>query len=78
MTGGRSYERQTRTSALDGASLTVVYQAGQMFNRHALEYGVLSIAPDIANAVLAASGVRITELPLLPERVYWVLRQKGG
>jgi CO/xanthine dehydrogenase Mo-binding subunit len=38
------------------------------------EGGGLPIAPAIANALAAATGVRITDLPLTPERVWRALR----
>jgi CO/xanthine dehydrogenase Mo-binding subunit len=38
------------------------------------EGGGLPVAPAIANAVAAATGARITALPLTPERVFWALR----
>ncbi len=34
------------------------------------------VAPAVANAVLDAVGVRIRELPLTPEKVWWALRTK--
>ncbi len=38
------------------------------------EGGLLSIAPSVANALARATGVRITDLPLTPERVWRALR----
>jgi CO/xanthine dehydrogenase Mo-binding subunit len=38
------------------------------------ESGIVSIAPAIANAVVDATGVRIRQLPLTPERVWYALR----
>lgn len=38
------------------------------------ESGIVSIAPAIANAILDATGVRIRQLPLTPERVWRALR----
>jgi CO/xanthine dehydrogenase Mo-binding subunit len=38
------------------------------------ESGIVSIAPAIANAIVAATGVRIRQLPLTPERVWRALR----
>jgi CO/xanthine dehydrogenase Mo-binding subunit len=40
------------------------------------ELGLFAIAPAIANAVRQAVGVRITELPMTPERVLDALEQK--
>jgi CO/xanthine dehydrogenase Mo-binding subunit len=38
------------------------------------ESGIVSIAPAIANAIVDATGVRIRQLPLTPERVWCALR----
>jgi CO/xanthine dehydrogenase Mo-binding subunit len=38
------------------------------------ESGIVSIAPAIANAIVDATGVRIRELPLTPERIWRALR----
>ena len=38
------------------------------------ESGIVSIAPAIANAIVDATGVRIRQLPLTPERVWRALR----
>ena len=40
------------------------------------ESGIVSIAPAVGNAVFQASGVRLRELPLTPERVWRALRKK--
>jgi len=44
------------------------------------ESGIVSIAPAIANAIVDATGVRIRQLPLTPERVWRALRdaKRGG
>lgn len=42
------------------------------------ELGLFAIAPAIANAVRQAVGVRITELPMTPERVLAALEQKAN
>lgn len=42
------------------------------------ELGLFAIAPAIANAVKQAVGVRITELPMTPERVLAALEQKAS
>lgn len=42
------------------------------------ETGILAVAPAIANAVRDAVGVRITELPLTPERVLNALTEQSG
>jgi CO/xanthine dehydrogenase Mo-binding subunit len=38
------------------------------------EGSIIPVAPAIANAVAAATGVRIRDLPLTPERVWRALR----
>jgi len=38
------------------------------------EGGILSVAPSVCNAIDRATGVRITDLPLTPERVWRALR----
>jgi CO/xanthine dehydrogenase Mo-binding subunit len=40
------------------------------------ESGILGIAPSVANAVQDATGVRIRDLPLRPERVWRALREQ--
>jgi CO/xanthine dehydrogenase Mo-binding subunit len=39
------------------------------------ESGIVSIAPAIANAIVDATGVRIRQLPLTPERVWRALKE---
>lgn len=34
------------------------------------------VAPAVANAVFAATGARVTDLPLIPERVFMAMKQK--
>ncbi len=41
------------------------------------ELTVLGGAPAIANALYNAIGIRFTELPITPERVYMALKGKG-
>lgn len=38
------------------------------------EGGIVSVAPAVANALARATGVRVRDLPLTPERVWWALR----
>jgi CO/xanthine dehydrogenase Mo-binding subunit len=38
------------------------------------EGGILSVAPAVCNALDRATGVRIKDLPLTPERVWRALR----
>ncbi|MFQ5762684.1 MAG: xanthine dehydrogenase family protein molybdopterin-binding subunit, partial [Candidatus Bathyarchaeia archaeon] len=40
------------------------------------EPGLVAVAPSVANAVNAAVGVRICELPITPEKVLWALQSK--
>jgi len=40
------------------------------------ESGIVSIAPAIANAIVDATGVRIRQLPLTPERVWRALQER--
>jgi CO/xanthine dehydrogenase Mo-binding subunit len=42
------------------------------------ESGIVSVAPAIANAVFCATGARIYDLPLTPERVWRALKDKEG
>lgn len=42
------------------------------------ESGIVSIAPAIGNALFNATGARIRELPLTPERVWRALRDRAG
>ena len=47
------------------------------FNAKAIGEGSISaVAPAIANAVADACGVRILDLPITAEKVYWALRAK--
>jgi CO/xanthine dehydrogenase Mo-binding subunit len=39
------------------------------------ESGIVSIAPAVGNAIFRATGVRIRELPLTPERVWRALKE---
>jgi CO/xanthine dehydrogenase Mo-binding subunit len=41
------------------------------------ESGIVSIAPAIANAIMDATGVRIRQLPLTPERVWRALQGRS-
>ncbi|HWH77283.1 MAG TPA: xanthine dehydrogenase family protein molybdopterin-binding subunit, partial [Candidatus Binatus sp.] len=41
------------------------------------EGGILSVAPSVCNAIARATGVRIRDLPLTPERVWRALRDAG-
>ncbi|MFQ5850986.1 MAG: xanthine dehydrogenase family protein molybdopterin-binding subunit [Candidatus Binatia bacterium] len=41
------------------------------------EGGIVSVAPAVTNALAKATGVRIRDLPLTPERVWRALKEKG-
>ncbi|MGE5306317.1 MAG: xanthine dehydrogenase family protein molybdopterin-binding subunit [Alphaproteobacteria bacterium] len=41
------------------------------------ESGIVSVAPAIGNAIFRATGVRLRELPLTPERVWRALKKDG-
>ena len=42
------------------------------------EGGILSVAPSVCNAIDRATGVRIRDLPLTPERVWRALKDRKG
>jgi CO/xanthine dehydrogenase Mo-binding subunit len=42
------------------------------------EGGIVSVAPAVTNALARATGVRIKDLPLTPERVWRALKEKKG
>ena len=42
------------------------------------EVGLGPTAPAIANALFNLLGVRVYDLPLTPEKVYWALKKKKG
>ncbi|MFN3621332.1 MAG: hypothetical protein ACK4TI_00395, partial [Nitrososphaerales archaeon] len=50
---------------------------GPFGSRSVGELGVLPIAPAIGNAVKDAVGVRITSLPITPEKVFWLLKNRS-
>ena len=41
------------------------------------EVGVATVAPAISNAFFNATGVRLFDLPLTPEKVYWALKKRN-
>ena len=51
---------------------------GPFGSKGAGEGGTLAVAPAVANAVFQATGVRIRDLPLTPERVWRALRADQG
>ena len=42
------------------------------------EVGVAPTAPAISNALFQLTGVRMVDLPLTPEKVYWALKNRKG
>jgi CO/xanthine dehydrogenase Mo-binding subunit len=42
------------------------------------ESGTFCVAPAVGNAIARATGVRLTELPMTPERVWRALRDRGA
>lgn len=50
-------------------------EAGPLGAKGIGEIGFIPVAPAIANAVYDAVGVRLTALPMTPERVYWQLKR---
>jgi CO/xanthine dehydrogenase Mo-binding subunit len=42
------------------------------------ESGIVAIAPAIGNAIARATGARMRQLPLTPERVWRALRERGS
>jgi len=58
--------------------IETVDEAGPFGAKGLGESGVIPVAAAVANAVKDAVGVRITELPLKPERVYRALEARGG
>jgi CO/xanthine dehydrogenase Mo-binding subunit len=54
------------------------HDKGPFGARGVAEHPMISVPPAIANAICEATGVRITELPLSPERVFSALKNKPG
>ena len=52
------------------------HDKGPFGARGVAEHPMISVPPAIANAIYEGTGVRITELPLSPERVFMALRKK--
>ncbi len=50
---------------------------GPFGSRSVGELGVLPIAPAIGNGVKDAIGVRVTSLPITPEKVFWLLKNRS-
>jgi CO/xanthine dehydrogenase Mo-binding subunit len=53
------------------------HQTGPFGAKGVGETGLITIAPAVANAVRDAVGVRITRLPLSPERVLDAMDEAG-
>jgi carbon-monoxide dehydrogenase large subunit len=54
------------------------HDKGPFGARGVAEHPMISVPPAIANAIHEATGVRITELPLSPERVFLAIKSKTG
>ena len=67
------------TSAYDDASnlIETVDEAGPFGAKGLGESGVIPVAAAVANAVKDAVGVRLTELPMTPERVFRALAARS-
>jgi CO/xanthine dehydrogenase Mo-binding subunit len=48
--------------------------AGPYGVRGAGEMGIVLPPAAISNAITRATGVRLTELPMTPERIFWALK----
>ena len=53
------------------------YKRGPFGAKGLGEPSIVGIAPAIANAISHALGVRINELPITPERIYYALKKAG-
>ena len=78
---GDNYNTYRLASTLDMPELDVVlYEeptpSGPFGGKGVGMCGVHAIAPAIANAVYDAAGVRLTQLPLTPERVLAAIKAK--
>jgi xanthine dehydrogenase molybdenum-binding subunit len=58
--------------------IETVDEAGPFGAKGLGEAGTIPISAAVANAVKDATGVRLTELPMTPERVYRALRRRAG
>jgi CO/xanthine dehydrogenase Mo-binding subunit len=56
----------------------VPHETGPFGAKGAGETGALTVAPAIANAIQDATGVRIRDLPITPERILRALAEKKG
>jgi putative selenate reductase molybdopterin-binding subunit len=79
----RSFRDYTIASALDVPQLTTIlvptHEPTGPFGAKAIaEIPINGPAPAVANAVAHAVGARIRDLPLIPERVWRVLRTAAG
>jgi CO/xanthine dehydrogenase Mo-binding subunit len=63
---------------LTGELVEVPDRNGPFGARGIGETGMFSVSPAIGNALYDATGVRIMEMPLTPERVLRALRQAQG
>jgi len=76
-------QRQTKTARIferalrSGKSQFGGEKRARAVLRGMAEGGILSVAPSVCNAIARATGVRIKDLPLTPERVWRALRDSG-
>jgi xanthine dehydrogenase molybdenum-binding subunit len=61
-------------AALRAITVDTVDTGGPFGAKGVGEVGVIAVAPAVANAIYDATGVRIRELPVTAERLYWALR----
>jgi CO/xanthine dehydrogenase Mo-binding subunit len=69
-------------TALDTPPITALYDeapdsTGPFGAKGIGEPPIMPPAPAIANAIFDATGVRVCEIPITPERLFWALRDTG-
>ena len=66
-----------------GPILARCHRLGRLYDRpvHYWGMGEVPIVPPpgaLANAIAQAVGVRMRQLPMTPERVFWAIREREG